>query len=302
MRFGAFIMTFNRPEILGRTVEAILGQTRPPDRLLVVDNGDEARTRAVLERFAGAPIVYHSMGENTGPAGATAYGLQRLVDEGFDWIYWVDDDDPPQTPGTLERLLALATSAGPDVGAVGGVGCRFDWRRGEMLRLPDAALSGVIEVDIIAGNQQFILRREAIQEVGVNDPRLFFGLYEPEYCLRIRRAGYRFLVDGDYMRERRTAMKRMNLHRPRAWVPDYPRHRVWQRYYRTRNYIYMMRTTFGRPDLAWREVLKAGGRTVMSWARGPKYGSEFTLLQLRGIIDGFRGRMGRTVVPKPKYG
>lgn len=302
MTFGAFIITFNRPVILQRTIKAILGQTRAPDWLLVVDNGDPAQTQEVLRSFPDANISYHSMGGNTGPAGATAYGLRRLAEEGYDWIYWVDDDDPPRTPDTLERLLGLAARMpGAKIGAVGGVGCRFDWRNGEMQRLSDHDLSGVIDVDIIAGGQQLILHREAVEAVGVADPRLFFGLYEPEYCLRIRRSGFRLLVDGDYMRERRIEFKRMERRNSRAWVPPQSPRDLWQRYYRTRNYIFMMRETFERPDLARREVVKALGRTLLSTRRGPRYAAAFMTMQLRGVIDGYRSRMGRTVQPQPKY-
>ena len=170
-----------------------------------------------------------------------------------------------------------------------------------MRRLADDELDGVIDVDVIAGNQQLILSRQMIEQVGVADSRLFFGLYEPEYCLRIRRAGFRLLVDGTTMREHRLRANRLNLKPKRALVPDYPPGRIWQRYYRTRNYIFMMRRTFGRPDLARREAAKALTRSVTAWARGPHYGSQYTPLQLRGIVDGYRDRMGRTVIPLPKY-
>ena len=39
-----------------------------------------------------------------------AYWLQQLCDEGYDWIYCGDDDDPPKTPDT-ENSPANGTSA-----------------------------------------------------------------------------------------------------------------------------------------------------------------------------------------------
>lgn len=302
MRFGAFVITYNRPAILHTTVSAVLDQTCTPEHILVVDNGEPSVTAQALADFDADLVAHHAMGDNTGPAGATAYALRRLAAENYDWIYWVDDDDPPQTTDTLERLLALATSvADPALGGVGVVGSRFDWRIGEMQRLRDDELQGVVDVDVIAGNQQLILSRQMIEAVGVADSRLFFGLYEPEYCLRIRRSGYRLLVDGPTMREHRERAGRLGIHTARSIVPDYPAARTWQRYYRTRNYIFMMRRTFERPDLARREAAKAMVRSVTACARGPRYGARFTPLQLRGIVDGYRERMGRTVLPVPKY-
>ena len=74
-------------------------------------------------------------------------------------------------------------------------------------------------------------------------------------------------------------------------MPQDPYHAVWRRYYVSRNYIYRMRETFDRRDLARREAMKAVGRSITSWARGPRYGARYSRLQLRGVVD--------AVGPKP---
>jgi GT2 family glycosyltransferase len=300
MRFASFLITFNRPDRLRRTLGITLAQSRPPDLLLVLDNGDPGVAEAVVAEFREPRVVYHSMGTNVGPGGAAAYGLERLAAEGYDWIGWGDDDTPPKTADTLERLLRLAASGPADLGGVGAVGARFDWRRGELVRLADAELSGVIEVDAIGAGLQLIVRREAIGQAGLPDRRLFFGFLDPEYCLRLRRAGYRLWVDGELMRTYRESAGRMGLQLRRAVTPAYSADRLWRRYYVTRNYIHAMRRTFGRPDLARREAARAFVRTLTAWRRGPAYALRFGGLQLRGVIDGYRGRLERTVTPQAK--
>jgi GT2 family glycosyltransferase len=299
VRLAGFITTMNRPQVLKETLHALQSQTRSLDHVLIVDNANSIDTRDVVASFPASWISYHGMKENAGPAGASAFALERLSAAGYDWIWWGDDDNPPGTADTIERLLAVAARAPKDVGAVGAVGAVWDWRRGQMFRLPDEALKGTVDVDIVAGNQQLILRREAVTSVGLPDARLFFGFEEPEYCLRIRRAGYRVLVDGDMMRECRVRWGRLDWTRSQTSA-EVSHHTIWRRYYSTRNYIYAMRN-FERPDLARHEMLKSVGRAVLSWRRGLKFGCAFTLLQLRGVIDGYRGHMGRTVVPTPKY-
>jgi GT2 family glycosyltransferase len=300
MKLGAFIMTRNRPRILKATLESLLAQTRPPDYVLVVDNGPSAETEGVVLAFPESTVTYHAMPGNVGPAGAAAFALDRLSREGFDWIYWGDDDDPPGSPETLSRLMRIAETSSHDAGAVGAVGAMWDWRKGEIRRLPDEALAGIINVDTIAGNCQLIIRRDVVSTVGVPDARLFFGLEEIEYCLRIRTAGYRLLVDGDLMKECRAHAGRVGWSRPRHMLPSHAHDTLWRRYYSTRNYIFAMSRTFQRPDLARRELFKAIGRACLSWGRGAKYGFAFTMLQLRAIVDGYLGRMGRTVLPVPK--
>lgn len=300
MKLGAVVMTFDRPLLLKENIQLLLEQTYPPDLILVIDNGCLTDTRQVVQSFAHDDVSYHAMGDNLGPAGAGAYGLKQLIEYGCSWIYWGGDDNPPQVPDALERLLKLTNQE--DVGAVGAVGTLWDWKKGKMERLPDQALQGIISVDTIGSGHQLILRKEAIQTVGLPDTRLFFGLEEIEYCLRIRNAGYRLLVDGDLMREYRARAGRLNLKRQRSLVPRHAYHTIWRQYYSTRNYIFAMNKTFQCPNLARREAFKAFGRTFFSWGRGPRYGAAFTSLQLRGVLDGYLGRMGRTVLPKPKYG
>jgi hypothetical protein len=197
--------------------------------------------------------------------------------------------------------LDVAAKTGEDTGAVGVVGAMWDWSAGETRRLPDEALSGVISVDMIGGGQQFILRKEIVAKVGLPDSRFFFGLDDLEYCLRIRTAGYRLLVNGDVMRECRAKWGRLQRRRGRALLPRHSHDSIWRQYYSTRNYIFAMNRTFGHPELARRELFKAIARTCCSWGRGPRYGFAFTKLQLRGVVDGYLGHMGRTVIPTPKY-
>lgn len=297
LRFAAFVITYRRPATVESTVEALLAQSRPPERILVLDNAGSPEVADRLRRFGAEAVSWVGLDGNLGPAGAAARGLSSLAGAGFDWIYWGDDDDPPGTPDTLERLLELARGAGPDVGAVGAVGSRWDWRRGVVRRLADEELAGTVEVDVIAGSSQLVVSRRAVEEVGLPDARLFFGFEEPEYCLRLRRAGRRLLVDGELMHGYRRRAGRLRLVRRKAWVPRHSPATLWRRYYSTRNYIFAMHASFHRPDLARRESAKAIARSVSAWARGPRYGAAFARLQLRAVADGWRGRLGCTVEP-----
>jgi GT2 family glycosyltransferase len=284
---------------LAQTLAALLAQSYPPAWIAVVDNGADAATAEVCRAWPREVVTYLPMAENLGPAGGAAAGLQAAAAAGYDWIYWGDDDDPPRTRDTLARLAALAAGSGADVAAVGAVGAVWDWRRGAMVRLADSALHGVVEVDVIAGGSQLLVRRAVVLSAGTPNAGLFFGFEEPEYCLRLRRAGYRLLVDGELMRVYRTRAGRMNL--AQARVPHLPdRHALWREYYSTRNYIYAMRAEFGRPDLALRQSVRTVGKMGLAFGRGMRYGAAYARQQARGIVDGWRGRLGRTVLPVAK--
>ena len=299
MKLGAFVLTYNRPAVLRKSLEAMLSQTRPPDTLVVVENGDAQRTREVVREFP-VGVELAATGHNLGSAGGTEFGYRWLYDRGFDLLYCGDDDNPPRTPDTVERLVRVLTQTGSEVAGSGTVGVRWNWHKGELVRLPDESLHGLVDVDFIGGGHKQLMRREVIGKVGPPDGRLFFGYPDLEHCLRIRSAGYRLVIDGDLMHTYREINDRLGRNGSRSALPRRPFDSVWRSYYTTRNYIFMMRHTFGRPDLARREALKALGRITASLARGPRYGARFIPLQLRGVLDGYRGHMGPTVLPLAK--
>ncbi len=298
---AAFVLTFNRPRALATALQALLEQSEPPERVLVVDNGTGPDAADVVRAAGDRRVTYESTGVNLGSAGGVAYGLRRLFDQGFDWLYCVDDDTPPLTTDTLERLRQLiARHSGEKLGAVASAGSWWDWNRGEHTRIPDEELVGDVSVDTIGGGSQLIVWRGVVEDIGTPLADLFFGFWDPLYCLRMQQAGYVLMVPGELHLEYRRLADRLQLEPRRALRPIDPVHAVWRRYYVSRNYIYRMRETFHRPDLARREAGKALARSVLSWSNGPRYGYRYSSLQVRGVIDGYRGRLGRTVLPVAK--
>lgn len=297
MRLGGFVMTYHRPAALGETLARLLGQSRPPERLLVLDNGGSEESRQVVGEMGDPRLLYRDLGDNLGPAGAAAAGLAWGAGEGFDWTYWGDDDDPPQSVDTLERLLDLARRCRHEpLAGVAAVGARWSWARGELVRLRDDELTGPVAVEAIGGNAQLLVSHRAVA-TALPRPELFWALEEIEYCLRLRRAGLVLRVDGDLMCEYRQRAGRIGLDLRRRWLPGLERHQLWRVYYKARNYVHLMRRTFDRPDLARREVVKGVARAAAGFARGLGYGGALARMQLGGLIDGYRDRLGRTVEP-----
>lgn len=301
MRVGAFVVTYRRESHLERNLRTLLEQTRVPDRILVVDNAASAETEAVVRGLDHPALAYEAAPENLGSAGGSEFGQRRLHREGFELIYFGDDDNPPPTADTVERLSELLNNSGADVGGTGALGAVWNWRTGRLVRLPDDAVEGVLDVDFIGGNHTLLMHRTAMERVGFYNGSLFFGYPDLEYSLRIRRAGYRLLVDAGLMCRHRSESGRLGIAVRRTARPRRPRRAIWRSYYTTRNYIAMMRGTFGRPDLAHREALRSLGRMMASWTRGPGYGLEFTRLQAKALADGFAGRLGPRVPPREKY-
>jgi rhamnopyranosyl-N-acetylglucosaminyl-diphospho-decaprenol beta-1,3/1,4-galactofuranosyltransferase len=103
-RVCAVVVTWNRKALLRECLAGLLRQTRAPEQILVIDNhSTDGTPDMVRQEFPSA--VLHETGSNLGGAGGFHHGMKRAHEEGFDWI-WVMDDDIEPYPEALERLLA----------------------------------------------------------------------------------------------------------------------------------------------------------------------------------------------------
>ncbi|GAB3612430.1 glycosyltransferase family protein [Humibacter ginsengisoli] len=115
----AVVVAFNRLEKLKNVIAAIEGQTRRPDRLVVVDNASTDGTGDYLSSVdSSLDIDVLSLSENRGGAGGFAAGMARAYDLGADFV-WIMDDDCYPNSDALRLLIDGHADAvdklGPDV-------------------------------------------------------------------------------------------------------------------------------------------------------------------------------------------
>jgi rhamnopyranosyl-N-acetylglucosaminyl-diphospho-decaprenol beta-1,3/1,4-galactofuranosyltransferase len=108
------VVTGNRRESLRRCLSSLAVQTRPADRILVVDNASTDGTEDLLNEIdlnARFPQVSRlSLKENAGSAGGINSGMRWAHCNKFDWI-WVMDDSLELLPDCLERMLSFEGAA-----------------------------------------------------------------------------------------------------------------------------------------------------------------------------------------------
>jgi len=294
-RIHAFMVTYRRVESTVAAVAALLAQSRPPDTIIVVNNGDEADGAAITAAHPSARVRVVNAGDNIGPAGGWELGVRTVLADANDgdWLLMADDEAPPPDHATIERLLEFAqgqVAIDPTVAGVGLVGGRFDRRTGTTVRLSDAELVGCVDVDTIGGGHWPLLRVAAIRSVQLPDPTLFFGFEELEYFLKIREAGLRLIVDGAAWQGLRVRWDRVGTSnttlRRTALSP-------WRAYYSTRNQI-LIAHRFGTRTARWRAAGLGAARAGRSLIRRDIASSN---AHLRGVWDGLLERRGRTWAP-----
>jgi len=202
------IVNYNGGEHVLRCLRCLAGQTRPPERIVVIDNasndGSLAACRQLIardERLASRTIVQAS-GGNLGFAAAANTGI-ALADT--DLVALLNPDAFPE-PGWLEALVAAAV-AHPDVAAFGsrqmlaehegildGIGDRWHlsglaWREGHGRPLGPADLEPREIFSPCAAAALY--RRAAVLEVGGFDEDYFCYGEDVDLGFRLRLAGQR---------------------------------------------------------------------------------------------------------------
>ncbi|MBW6397526.1 glycosyltransferase family 2 protein [Roseomonas sp. HJA6] len=104
-RISVVVPTYNRAGLIRDTLETILGQTRPPDEVIVVDDGSTDGTAALL---AGLDPRLQVIGiANSGDLAARNHGLRTATG---DLVAFCDSDDLWR-PGFLAAMEALWRAA-----------------------------------------------------------------------------------------------------------------------------------------------------------------------------------------------
>ena len=281
----AVVLTYRRPRHAARVVRSLLeDEGLPASQVIVVVNGEGGLDDPTLERA----VTILTLEENMGPAGgfARAFRFVRGIAES-PWIYACEDDaDPgpasPRLAGLIERVEAFEREvAGPPIGVVLTSGWNVDRRTGRTtrhrVRSPAAAFE---EVDFGAWDSTLVSRR--VVDAGiVPDESLFWWAEELDFCLRVRDAGFRVLVDVPTLlgRERAPELAAGRALPTRADEP-------WCSYYMARN-GFLVGRRLGTPTWGLWHVLKSARRFQLA----PSTAHRAAIL--RGLADGLRGRSGR---------
>jgi rhamnopyranosyl-N-acetylglucosaminyl-diphospho-decaprenol beta-1,3/1,4-galactofuranosyltransferase len=285
LRVAAVVVTYNRSAVLAGTLRAIQTQTRPPDRVYVVDNASSDGTPELL-RTAFADATHIRLAENVGYPGGLARGMAAARDDGFD-AYWLFDDDSSPDVDALDVLLGAQHDRAPSgiVGSQGGI-VRHGLIRhldDPRVRVRERGADPSIPVDFVELDGSLVLR-EVVDTIGLPRGEYFIMLEGVEFSLRARRAGFGVTVVP------RDVLRRQHL-------GSIPGSDLWRGYYQSRNQL-RMALDFRSPTLLFGCIARQA-RFLVTAIGAPDRRWERIALRWRGVWDALRGRMGRRVEPTP---
>lgn len=180
-------------------------QSYTPRHVLVVDNGSSDDTlAAVAAAYPSVELVAN--GANLGFAAGMNVGLRRALAGGAEYVL-LANNDTTLGPLMLELLVAAARAYKADMVAPAiyhaDVPSRLWWLGGMLrpvlleirrCRTPPGRELAPFAVDFVTGCGMLVSRR-CLETVGLFDERFFMYYEDHDYCLRVRRAGLRILVE-----------------------------------------------------------------------------------------------------------
>lgn len=294
LKFAGFVMTYERAEILVETIDIIFSQSVTPEKLLIVDNSITYDTQHRLDLLNDPRIEYHRVGYNSGPAGAAAIGLKILASQGYDWIYWGDDDDPPIFNNTFEILLNIATT-NQNCGCVGAVGNYFNRLTGFVSRPTNDELvgDGLLSVDTIAGGMTKIVNGNMVTNYNIfPDKKLFFSFEDLEFDIKIKKIGYSLLVDKSFYLQHRHFHNRIVL--PPKNLRRKSDNALKREYYTIRNDMYIFfKNKFYFANIVIFSYFTL--KSIVSYKFGLDYGNKTFLNVMKAFKDFLFGNYGKTI-------
>jgi rhamnopyranosyl-N-acetylglucosaminyl-diphospho-decaprenol beta-1,3/1,4-galactofuranosyltransferase len=294
---GAVVVTYNRWSYLQKSLEGLQRQTLPLADVIVVDNASGDGTReGVPQQFPWA--TYVRLEENIGGAGGFAEGIRFGFENGYDWL-WVMDDDAVPEPDALERIVETQVIREPETGILACLvvgtngepdeGCRAKWLEMRSLRSRPIFNGRIpLEQAIECNSTTFVgilVNRKAIARVGFPRSDFFIACDDVEYIHRICAAGFKAY---QIPRSRIVHLSRTSSQFYRRGGAA----TLWRSYYDWRNSLYLMHQ-YSNPGIFVRKAVRFAGGAILFGDR--KFRRLCVLVQ--AINDARAGRLGRRIFP-----
>ncbi len=298
-KIASVTVATNAEHMLPRQLEALSRQTQALKEIIVVDNASTDSTREVLSKKYPHVTVL-TLPANLGVGGGFSAGLAyAAIEKQYDWVWLLDDDSVPKPDAveTLLRGLESVKGSGDDIGILAplpvhpGSGLPYPgllWRRGFVKPSRTLLRQPVCFVDVVISSGTLV-RREAVDKVGLPRQDFFMDFVDFEYCLRMRRHGYRIALVCESILDHSIGDPRTAtfLGFSRTWADHAP----WREYYFVRNQTFTIWHYY--PD--WKSKLYILRKLLRHAAGIVLFGRRKRAclkMMILGFQDGRSGRLG----------
>jgi len=298
-RVSAVVVTFNRKDLLAECLQSLRNQSYPLDGIYVIDNASSDGTGELLYEKGyigeapqnnkgawskcykiknsvdgeGLKLHYIRLDENKGGAGGFYEGVKRAYQEGYDWLWLMDDDAEPLNDA-LEKLSKyfdeknISALSGlvktPDDNIVPFHRGYFDFNSFWNYKIAESVQSElidnneVLEIDVTSF-VGVLINRKSITKIGFPKKEFFIYGDDYEYSIRLRSVGRILLIMDSVIlhkdfKTNDQATKEI-LGNP-YYIIKYDKY--WTRYYEIRNNMWLLKK-YRKPILSYWMIM------IISW-------------------------------------
>ncbi|MEV4609881.1 glycosyltransferase family 2 protein [Neorhizobium sp. LMR1-1-1.1] len=262
-KVAAVVVSFNRKNLLVECIDALLRQSRPLDKIIIIDNKSTDGTAELLDElgyFENPSIEIRVLESNVGGAGGFEAGLRQAVEAGYDWVWLMDDDAEPQLDA-YEICSAFLTNdnalVAPNLGDADGKPDYTSMHRGILLgpehakvdclarsiSEEEAARGETAEIHVCSFVGPFISAK-AVRQVGLPRKEFFIHFDDIEFTLRLGQYRRLLLVPKAIIKHKQVAtIDRTEIRKtilgPKLRIRF---ERMWSTYFGYRNQASLIRT------------------------------------------------------------
>ncbi|MBR3306126.1 MAG: glycosyltransferase family 2 protein [Lachnospiraceae bacterium] len=196
MRVNAVVVTYNRLDLLKRSIGALLEQTFCLNRIIIVNNASTDGTRDYLKNISkDNRIIVLNLKKNLGGAGGFYHGIKRAYEEDCDYV-WIMDDDTIAKDDALEKLIDAADVLKEK--QVGFLASNVLWKDDSPCVMNvsrtvsvwnEYIKQGIIEVSHTSF-VAMLIPAKVVKDVGLPIKEYYIWGDDGEYSTRILRSGY----------------------------------------------------------------------------------------------------------------
>jgi len=209
------------------------------DVMFMIDNSPQQHPELAVQQpdFNPGKIHYHWMGGNKGVASALNVACRLALQQECNWLLTMDQDSHfhhKGLAGMIARIDAIEAANIP-VGIISPAHLISEHFMEE-----EVGNYKEVKYEMTSGN---LLNLRAWQTVGSFEDKLFIDCVDMDYCLRLRKAGFRIIqVNGVHLQH---SLGNFQVRKVAGIKMGISNHSPERKYYITRNKMYTLKKYFG---------------------------------------------------------
>jgi len=285
----AVITTYRPDNGFINRVELVMNQV---GMVVIVDDGDSNFNKHSLKKWFEKmdKVILHHNPINIGIAASLNKGITIARDRGFEWFLTLDDDSEVGL-GMVDSLITYLRKVDGEkpIGVIG-----MSWSQKNNTQLSREAQKNSEWSDkrgIITSGSMFSLK--VYDDIGPFRNEFIIGLVDYDFCLRARAKGYRVIKINEIGFEHSLGV--MVRHRLLCFYVNTYNHAAYRLYYGHRNSTILAMEYVYRDPMYSLAVLKYQISMFIIVLLFEQNKAKKIGYMLRGIIDGCRNRLGKTI-------